>query len=294
MARVIVRRSCHCRNEEAARSQPTRAVPRLLSYIIGRVNVRQRVFSRTSAAPSPVTSRLIIQRFCEESISSLVTGVGNNMKRILRVKNRLRGKSESHGASGGGSGVSSPSATPAPVPVSPGPARTFASEIPSVPTILADVPPERIVQPAPQLSKPTPASPATPLSAPPTASDATASPRHDADAWAQAYEILKEREPELTADYAKHLASVRGDPPASIHLSVPRSVESIVKQLLEDREKKQWRVSLLGRDIKIREQAEKLAKFLLWSDPIVKDALSAQPYAALAWSGVSLLLPVGI
>jgi hypothetical protein len=36
------------------------------------------------------------------------------------------------------------------------------------------------------------------------------------------------------------------------------------------------------------------AQFLLWSGPIVKDALSAQPYAALAWSGVSLLLPVGI
>jgi hypothetical protein len=129
---------------------------------------------------------------------------------------------------------------------------------------------------------------------PPTASDAASSPSHNVDPWGAAYKIFQEREPELTADYAKHLASVQGDPPANIDLSVPRSVESIVTQLLEDREKKQWRVSLLGRDMKIREQAEKLAKFLLWSDPIVKDALSAQPYAALAWSGVSLLLPVGI
>jgi hypothetical protein len=92
----------------------------------------------------------------------------------------------------------------------------------------------------------------------------------------------------------KYLASVPGDSTASTDLSMPRSVQLIVTQLLEVREKKQWRVSLLGRDIKIRAQAEKLAKFLLWSDPIVKDALSAQPYAALAWSGVSLLLPVGI
>ena len=86
---------------------------------------------------------------------------------------------------------------------------------------------------------------------------------------------------------------MRGEAGAGIDLSAPRSVEVIVKQLLEDREKKQWRVSLLGRDIKLREQAERLAKFVLWSDPLVKSALSSQPYAALAWSGVSLLLPVG-
>jgi hypothetical protein len=96
------------------------------------------------------------------------------------------------------------------------------------------------------------------------------------------------------ADYKTHLASLQDDAAASGDLSTPRSVENIVRQLLKDREKKQWRVPLLGRDIKIREQAERLAKSLLWSDSIVKNALSAQPYAALAWSGVSLLLPVGI
>jgi ankyrin repeat domain-containing protein 50 len=95
------------------------------------------------------------------------------------------------------------------------------------------------------------------------------------------------------ADYGKHLASLRGDAAASADLSTPRSVESIVNKLLEDREKKRWRVSLLGKDIKVRKQVEVLTKFLLWSDPIVKAAVSAQPYAALAWSGVSLLLPVG-
>jgi ankyrin repeat domain-containing protein 50 len=95
------------------------------------------------------------------------------------------------------------------------------------------------------------------------------------------------------ADYNKHLDSLQGDSAASADLSTPRSVESFVKQLLEDRGNKQWQVSLPSKDIKIREQVEKLAKFLLWSDPFVKSAVSAQPHAALAWSGVSLLLPVG-
>lgn len=95
-------------------------------------------------------------------------------------------------------------------------------------------------------------------------------------------------------DYKKHLASRQDDAAAHADLSTPRSVECIIKQLLEDREEKRWQLSLFGKDIKIRENTERLAKFLLWSDSIVKNALSAQPYAALAWSGVSLLLPVGI
>ena len=61
---------------------------------------------------------------------------------------------------------------------------------------------------------------------------------------------------------------------------------------MKDRENKQWKISFLGHNVKIRKQVESLTKFLQWSDPLVKTAVSTQPYAALAWSGVSLLLPV--
>lgn len=40
----------------------------------------------------------------------------------------------------------------------------------------------------------------------------------------------------------------------------------------------------------MREQGEKVIKFILWFNDIVSQALSAQPYAALAWLGVSILL----
>lgn len=117
------------------------------------------------------------------------------------------------------------------------------------------------------------------------------------DPWALAYEILQKREPKLVEDYQTHLSFTQRNSSVDAvevgaDLSNPRSVESVMTQLLEDREKKQWQVSLLGKDVKIREQTEKLAKFLLWADPVVKNAVSTQPYAALAWAGVSLLLPV--
>ncbi|KAJ5882320.1 uncharacterized protein N7529_000992 [Penicillium soppii] len=119
------------------------------------------------------------------------------------------------------------------------------------------------------------------------------SPSNDRDLWASAYELLQNQEPELMEDYRKHLGSVQHDKPADAIFLNPQSVQLVVELLLKDREKKQWRFSFLGKDVKMREQIEKLTKFLLWADPIVKSAVSTQPYAALAWAGVSLLLPVG-
>ncbi|KAI3317871.1 hypothetical protein HD806DRAFT_355125 [Xylariaceae sp. AK1471] len=212
------------------------------------------------------------------------------MKKLLKLKDRLprrRPKKKDGGTQCGG-GVSS-SATSVTGLISTLTTSTPA-KISSATTIAAQSPPEQIVPSIPQ--PPIPAATSPTLSAQPTASDVVSPPSLDVDPWNQAYEKVQGREPELMEDYKKHLASLQKDAAAHADLSTPRSVECIMEQLLKDREKKQWRVSLLGKDIKIREQAERLAKFLLWSDPIVKNALSAQPYAALAWSGVSLLLPL--
>jgi hypothetical protein len=112
------------------------------------------------------------------------------------------------------------------------------------------------------------------------------------DLWAQAYALAKKREEELMKDYERHMASLEDAPAATKSFLDPHDVEVYVNQLLEIRQKKKLQASILGHDIKMREQVEKLAKFLLWSDSIVKAAVSAQPYAALAWSGASLFFPV--
>ncbi|KAJ5960476.1 uncharacterized protein N7479_007626 [Penicillium vulpinum] len=135
----------------------------------------------------------------------------------------------------------------------------------------------------------------TPLSDPTEESPKQAIPissSDDGDCWASAYNLLQCREPKLIEDYMKHLSSLQHDKSANPIFLSPESIRLIVELLLEDREKKQWRFSLLGKDVKIREQTEKLAKFFLWADPVIKNAVSTQPYAALAWAGVSLLLPL--
>lgn len=195
----------------------------------------------------------------------------------------------------GGSGISS---SPAPT--------TRPTKTSSV-TKATTQPAPHVKSSAPRSLSPVPTSPA-PAPAPtdqPPASDKASHPTcADIDPWARAWAIVQERERELMVDYKRHIASLQedassqddiysqDDTSAQGDLFTPRNVESVVNKLIEVRNGKQWRVSLLGNDVKIREQVERLAKFLLWSDPVVKQALSIQPYAALAWSGVSILIPV--
>ncbi|KAF2458453.1 hypothetical protein BDY21DRAFT_220776, partial [Lineolata rhizophorae] len=208
------------------------------------------------------------------------------MKRLSKkIKDRLSRKTEEKP---GGEAKESGGVSSSPAPTS-GPTKTS-----SVTTVTTQ-PAPHVKSSVPRSLSPVPTSPA-PAPSPtdqPAVSDKASPPAcADIDPWARAYEIVQERERELMADYKRHIASLQDDAAASGDLLTPRTVESVVNKLFEDREKKQWRVSLLGNDVKIREQVERLAKFILWSDPVVKNALSAQPYAALAWSGVSMLLPL--
>ncbi|KND86748.1 Kinase D-interacting substrate [Tolypocladium ophioglossoides CBS 100239] len=112
----------------------------------------------------------------------------------------------------------------------------------------------------------------------------------DTDIWAGAFGIVQDREPKIMENYKAYLDSPREDSSVNEGISKPHAAKDIIARLLDERESNQWR--LWGTEIKIREPAEKLVKFAIWASPIVKDAVSAQPYAALAWSGVSMLLPL--
>ena len=110
------------------------------------------------------------------------------------------------------------------------------------------------------------------------------------DLWVLAYETLKLRDPDLVQAYERLLASIvssSANPPLC-----PELIETIIRSKLQDREDNQLVLSLRKQSVKVREQGEKVIRFILWSKDIVSQALSAQPYAALAWSGVSILLPV--
>lgn len=103
----------------------------------------------------------------------------------------------------------------------------------------------------------------------------------------RAYKALEIRDPDLVANYARHL-----DPAWDSSTAPTQSALDFIQQKLQDKEVKKWVFHLGSESIKVREQGEKIIKFILWSNRFISAAVSARPYAALAWSGVSILLPV--
>jgi len=65
-----------------------------------------------------------------------------------------------------------------------------------------------------------------------------------------------------------------------------------IKLKLEQEDSKRFRVKILNKRINLHEQGEKIVEFIMWSKDLIGAAASLEPHAAIAWAGVSLLLPV--
>jgi ankyrin repeat domain-containing protein 50 len=116
----------------------------------------------------------------------------------------------------------------------------------------------------PQPPKPLPTPPSSSQRSGQPAEPVTPSTDDSVDLWELAYEKFRAQEPELAEDYTKQLLS---NATASTDLASRQCVETALKKLLEDREKKQWKISFPGHSMKVRKQVERLTKFLQWSDP---------------------------
>lgn len=121
------------------------------------------------------------------------------------------------------------------------------------------------------------------------------------DLWIRAHMRLKESEPEVVREYLSNLVTrpeymPQGQTQSGTFTIDSKSVMSVITKLDQQRTDDQWRIKwttgFLKININLRKQVQKLVKFAMWSDTIVKQALSTQPYAALAWSGATMILPV--
>ena len=92
------------------------------------------------------------------------------------------------------------------------------------------------------------------------------------------------------ATYERYLSNLVSK--AGTSTMSPEFIQNIVESKLNDHEASQMIIQLQGKPIKVRKQGERVIKFILWSKDLVSAATSTQPYAALAWSGVSILLSV--
>ena len=115
----------------------------------------------------------------------------------------------------------------------------------------------------------------------------------DNDLWAEAYERCKLREHDLVGRYEQHIKAYTSsaDTTHGDRFS-PGEIAGLIKAQRGDLDAQRLTLRLRGRSIAIREQGEKIVKFVLWFNSTISSALASQPYASLAWSGVSIILPV--
>lgn len=73
------------------------------------------------------------------------------------------------------------------------------------------------------------------------------------------------------------------------------SIEQIVECInikLNERESHQLVVTVLKKPVNIRAQWENLIKFTIGYESLIGTAAALKPHAAIAWAGISLVLPV--
>lgn len=120
-----------------------------------------------------------------------------------------------------------------------------------------------------------------------------------AELWNQAYEQLREKEPNLIRKYEEeislHVSTMVGTTVAISGLGKVRrreQMEVLVKQKLEEDEDGKWRIPLGDDRIAVRDLAGHVFSIVDWGKEFVGTVLESSPYGSIAWAGVCLLLPV--
>ena len=122
--------------------------------------------------------------------------------------------------------------------------------------------------------------------------DASISGIADHSLWALAYEDLRVTNPELVERFNDCLGisivsdKVKGE-------SADPSIERIVQKALQELEQAKNAKKHLDKTSPVRKCFEQTIKVVSASKDYISSVVSVNPYAALAWTGISLLLPVG-
>ena len=120
------------------------------------------------------------------------------------------------------------------------------------------------------------------------------------DLWDRAHKFLREDKTnsQLLLAYERILASelnTAASPVASADWgSRERStqVSDLIAKKLKIIEDTRWRLQLGQQTVELKAQVNKIVKTVIWAQGFVSSAVSADPHSALAWAGVSLLLPL--
>lgn len=116
--------------------------------------------------------------------------------------------------------------------------------------------------------------------------------------WSEAYQDLKAQQSELVNKYEARLSN---DPlmilsPISgllgIQVSAQDQMATFLRKKMSEVEGKAWKLKFGDKEFRVKDLAEPVVGIIKWTEKYVDGAISANPYASVAWAGISLLLPL--
>jgi len=117
--------------------------------------------------------------------------------------------------------------------------------------------------------------------------------------WNDAYDELREQEEKLMKDYEATLCAdlatmVVGSTVVLSGSKVERKAQmmTLLSRKVDEVKKNTWRLRFGGHGVQLKDLAQPVVGIIQWTDDHISGALSTNPYASIAWAGVSLLLPV--
>ena len=117
------------------------------------------------------------------------------------------------------------------------------------------------------------------------------------DLWDEAYEALRKTNTKLVERYEETIVRIDQE---VVHLgplgSVARQeqLSAFITRRLDSIEKDKTSFVVAGKRVVLQEQVNKVVRIIMFAKDFVSSAVNAEPHAALAWTGVCMLLPVSI
>lgn len=130
-------------------------------------------------------------------------------------------------------------------------------------------------------------------------SQISASPRSDdvpiKELWNIAYEKLRAEDGELIKEYERKL---EGNMVASLgsmlesNTSMRDRMQTILEYKMDEVNADTWKLKFRSSEVEVKDVVQPILGIVSLVNDYITGAVSANPYASLAWAGISLLLPV--
>jgi hypothetical protein len=118
--------------------------------------------------------------------------------------------------------------------------------------------------------------------------------------WDQAFDDLRAKEENLVKDYeatlSGNLKTIVESTTAISGFRIRREdqMKMVLKEKIEEVKKNTWKLKFSGKEVPAKDLIEPVVGIIDWTNDYIGNAVSANPYASIAWAGVSLILPVSL